>query len=335
LQEPKTPITWKLNALLFFLTVLTTFSAGASQNEAFMRSLIGGPIDPGWVGLFPWLAFALTDPLRVFSEGFAYAGTFLTILLFHEFGHYIFARKHNVDASLPYFIPMPLMFIGTMGAVIRMRGRIQDRDALLDIGAGGPLGGLLVAIPLMVIGVSLSEVKPLPVDGYLQEGNTLLYAFIKYLFHGEIPAGSDVMLHPMAFGAWFGFFMTALNLLPIGQLDGGHITFAWLPRYHPFLSKLFHGLLFAVPVALYFFVGLAGLNWLVFAAVIYKLMGSFGPEHPPVESDAPLSTGRKWVAALSMFFFVVLVALIPLREVEPQAPPSATQSSASASQPSK
>jgi membrane-associated protease RseP (regulator of RpoE activity) len=319
MQEPeKPPFRWKLNALLFFLTVLTTFSAGASQNNSLMQqATLQGSIDIGWVALFPILLFGVVSPWQVFVTGFPYAGTLLTILLFHEFGHYLYARKHKVEASLPFFIPMPLQFIGTMGAVIRMQGRIPNRNALLDIGAGGPLGGLLIAIPAMFIGVSLSNVEVLPSTGYLQEGNSLLYAALKYFWHGHIPDGSDTMLHPMAFAAWFGFFMTAMNLLPIGQLDGGHITYALLPKQHHMISKFFHGLLLISPALLYIFVGFNGITWGFFAIVIGVLMRDFGPRHPPVEEVSVLSPGRRAIAILSMLFFLVLIPPIPLRDVPP------------------
>jgi membrane-associated protease RseP (regulator of RpoE activity) len=322
--EPKPPpFRWKLNALLFFLTVLTTSSAGASQNNLFMEQVVlHSPIDVGWLSLFPILLFGVASPLGVFAAGFLYAGTLLTILLFHEFGHYLYARKHNVEASLPFFIPMPLQFIGTMGAVIRMQGRIPNRNALLDIGAAGPLGGLIIAIPAMIIGVSLSHVEVLPSSNYLQEGNSLLYAGIKYFCHGHIPVGSDVMLHSIAFAAWFGFFMTAMNLLPIGQLDGGHITYALLPKYHHNISRLFHGLLLMSPFILYFYVGFNGLTWGVFAIVIRVLMREFGPRHPPVEEPAPLSTGRKIIAVVSMLFFLALIPPLPLRDVPAKTPPA-------------
>jgi membrane-associated protease RseP (regulator of RpoE activity) len=319
----KPPFRWRLNAFLFFLTVLTTFSAGASQNNLFMQQvMLHSSIDIGWVSLFPVLLFGVTSPVEIFVVGLPYAGTLLSILLFHEFGHFLYARKHHVEASLPFFIPMPLQFIGTMGAVIRMQGRIPSRNALLDIGASGPLGGLIIAIPAMIIGVSLSHVEVLPTSGYLQEGNSLLYAGVKYFWHGHIPAGSDVMLHPMAFAAWFGFFMTAMNLLPIGQLDGGHITYALLPRYHHTISRLFHGMLLASPFVLYFLVGFNGVTWGFFAIVIRLVMREFGPRHPPVEEPAPLSVGRKVIAVVSLLFFIVLLPPIPFRDVPAETPPA-------------
>lgn len=331
-SEKAPPIRWKLNAVLFFLTVLTTFAAGALNAGLGPKGAIGLGIDLGWVALFPLLLYAGLPLQEVFLGGLPYAGTLLTILLFHEFGHYLFARKHKVEASLPYFIPMPISFIGTMGAVIRMSGRIPTRNALMDIGAAGPLGGLLIAIPAMVIGVSLSPVLTLS-GSYFQEGNTLLYAAIKFFWHGVIPAGSDVQLHPMAFAAWFGFFMTAMNLLPIGQLDGGHITSALVPSYHHKISLFFHWALLLSPLVLYWFAGFDGLVWGFFALVIRILMKGIGPEHPPVERAEPLSLGRKAIGALSMVFFLLLMTPIPMRQVEGKAPASAAASQRAASQP--
>lgn len=328
-EEPLAPLRWRLNALLFALTVLTTFAAGvvnatntAEAPRLFIEEVtLRAGLDPAWVYYLPVTLYGLTSPLRwgeLFGYGLPFAGTLLTILLFHEFGHYLFARRHRVEASLPFFIPIPFFFIGTMGAVIGMTPRIRSRNQLLDIGAAGPLAGLAVALPALVWGLAHSPVEALPETGsYTQEGVSLLYFAAKRLVHGEIPAGMDVMLHPVAFAAWVGLFMTALNLLPIGQLDGGHITFALLSRRHALISRLMHGALFlSLPILFLLQLGAAP-SWPVFGLLIWVLMRDFGPRHPPVMDEAvPLSPGRAAIAVLCLALFVLLIPPVPLAEVQ-------------------
>lgn len=172
-------------------------------------------------GLF--VACCVTTTL---AGGVAFGATLMAILACHELGHYVAARVRGVDASLPYFIPLPpIGTFGTLGAVIRMGKPIEDRNALFDVGAAGPIAGLVVAIPLLAVGLSLSTVGPSPADGS-QEGNSVLYALLKYAVLGRwLPSdGVDVQLHPMALAAWFGLLVTMINLMPIGQLDGGHVA---------------------------------------------------------------------------------------------------------------
>ncbi len=180
------------------------------------------------------------------TGGATFATALLAILLTHEFGHYFAARWHGVPASLPYFIPLPLLSpFGTMGAVISMPERIRSRNALLDIGASGPLAGLAVALPVLVFGLLESPIRPISGEG-LQEGQSLLYLLIKRVVLGPIPAGHDVFLTPLAFAGWSGLFVTALNLIPIGQLDGGHVLYALLgPRANRVARALHWGLLIA------------------------------------------------------------------------------------------
>jgi membrane-associated protease RseP (regulator of RpoE activity) len=195
------PLAWRTNAWLFVATV-------------------------GSVLYTQWDA---SEPRRVaLLHASQFTGALLAILLAHEFGHYIAARLHKVDASLPFFIPLPILSpFGTMGAVIRMRSVIPTRRALFDIGAAGPLAGLTLAIPLYAWGAAHSNVQPLDVTGGgLQLGDSLLTRLLGYVFAPPIPPGSDLMLSPVAFAAWAGMFVTMINLLPVGQLDGGHVAFA-------------------------------------------------------------------------------------------------------------
>ena len=180
--------------------------------------------------------------------GVAFAATLMGILLCHEMGHYVVARRHGVEVSLPYFIPMPPQIsFGTMGAVIKMKEQITDRDKLLDVGAAGPLAGLVVAVPLLVIGLSLSELGPIE-PGVVLEGNSIFYLATKAAVFGRIlPDGStDVQLHPMAFAAWVGILVTMINLIPIGQLDGGHVLRAWMGERHEQVSVRLHQALLGI-----------------------------------------------------------------------------------------
>lgn len=260
--------------------------------------------------------------------GASYAAALLGILLTHEFGHYFAARLRRVPASLPYFLPMPLSPFGTWGAIIGMPERITSRRALLEIGAAGPLAGLAVALPLLVYGLSLSPVKPLE-PGSLMEGQCLLYLLVKRLVVGPIPAGYDVFLHPVAFAGWAGLFVTMINLLPYGQLDGGHIAYALLgPRQNRigrwvrwatlpvFLFNLASQL---APLARRGFereaVSLALSNsafWLVWFGMLTLMARVSGPDHPPTDPGEELGPARTAIAVLCLVLFVLLFMPAPL-----------------------
>ncbi len=195
------PLAWRTNAWLFAATVASVFITQWDPSESRRAA---------------------------FAHAAQFTGALLAILLAHEFGHYFAARVHKVDASLPFFIPLPILSpFGTMGAVIRMRSVIPTRRALFDIGAAGPLAGLALAIPLYAWGAAHSDVKSLEVTGAgLQLGDSLLTRLLDHFFAPPIPAGTDLELSPVAFAAWAGMFVTMINLLPVGQLDGGHVAFA-------------------------------------------------------------------------------------------------------------
>jgi len=251
----------------------------------------------------------------------------LGILLVHEAGHYIASRLHRVPASPPYFIPLPFVGFGTLGAVITMNGRIRSRKALLDIGAAGPLAGMLVALPVLYIGLRMSEVAPLGKDGYIQEGQSILYWLMKRLTFGPIPPGSDVMLHPMAFAGWGGFFLTMLNLLPWGQLDGGHIAFALFGKnQHRFARWFRSGLLvaFAYNVVTLLLPALlkhsrqtwkeaapSCIFWLVWYGITGAMKWFAGEDHPPYEPE-PLGLPRQLVAVACLVLFVLLFLPTPM-----------------------
>jgi membrane-associated protease RseP (regulator of RpoE activity) len=301
-----------LHATLFLATFVTTTAAGA----IFVHK--AGAIAP-------------------INDGLSYSVPLMLILLCHELGHYIVARLHGVDASLPFFIPFPPQVgIGTMGAVISMRRVTSDRRKLIDIGAAGPLAGLAVAIPVILYGLSKSPVAPLLPTGEL-EGNSFLYAGLKYLSKGAWLPNSqvDVFLHPTARAGWTGLLITMINLLPIGQLDGGHIATAYFgDRYNAFAQRL-HGLmpLFAVGVFIWVChlvrvemganwragvgLGVAGaaaapwLVWFVLVAVVRRIGG--GVNHPPVDPK-PLPASRKALFWLMALVFIAIFMPVPFRQ---------------------
>lgn len=268
------------------------------------------------------LAYALTfggaDPSRPTSlaVGVPYAFALLSILLAHEFGHYILARIHDVDATLPFFIPAPpLFFIGTLGAFIRMRSMPRDRKALFDVGAAGPWAGIFVAVPLLALGLALSDVRPAvpSADAGFYLGESLLLRALMWLVLGVSSSDVTVMLHPIAMAGWVGLLVTALNLMPVGQLDGGHIIYAALgARWHRWIS---------LGTVTFLVVLVAGgvTSWLVWALLLLVL----GLRHPRiVDNDTPLDPVRRWGAAASVLLFVLTFMPEPIRLVPAPIPRS-------------
>ena len=226
--KPRKPRGPALNIALFAITLLTTFLAGM----LFLYARTWG---------------------EALSNGLQYMAALMGILVAHEAGHFVMARRNRVPASLPYFIPLPpnISIYGTMGAVIVMRGRIRSRDALMEVGAAGPLAGMAVALPLLIVGLAGIPVGPIPEGGWM-EGQSLLYILAKRLVVGPIPEGHDIYLDqaPLVWAAWIGMLVTMINLFPIGQLDGGHIAYALFGRAHQHISRLFHGGLFVYGISL-------------------------------------------------------------------------------------
>jgi membrane-associated protease RseP (regulator of RpoE activity) len=249
------------------------------------------------------LLFVFTVGSTLFIGGMWYCISIMGILLAHEMGHFFMSRHYQVRSSLPFFIPFPNLF-GTLGAVILMRGRISSRRALFDIGATGPLVGFFVAVPIIVIGLKLSQIVPTEeIGGFsFRLGDPLLFTILEKLFIGDIPQGSDIVLHELAFAGWVGLFVTALNLMPLGQLDGGHIAYAVFGRRS---RIVFYGAAggFAV-LGLFFFPA-----WLLPLVLILV----FGFRHPPpTDEETELDEGRKWLAGLTLLVFVLSFVPVPL-----------------------
>jgi membrane-associated protease RseP (regulator of RpoE activity) len=228
--------------------------------------------------------------------GVALAVGLLSILLAHEMGHYLACVRYRVDATLPYFIPAPLVsLVGTLGAFIRIRAPIPHRRALFDIGIAGPLAGFVVTLPVLVLGILDARIEPLdPHDGGVFLGEPLLFQWTARLLLGEAPDGLTLVLGPLGLAAWFGLFVTALNLLPIGQLDGGHVTYALFRDRAAAISRLG----FWACVALTYF----GPNWLIWSLLLRLL----GRRHPPTLDDrAPVGPGRRLVGLAGLVVFAV------------------------------
>jgi membrane-associated protease RseP (regulator of RpoE activity) len=237
-----------INIVLFLLTFCSTLSVGALHSG----------ID------------IISSPLQIY-KGLPFSLTLLLILLVHEFSHYLTSGRHGVESSLPYFIPAPTLF-GTLGAFITMRSRITTRRALMDIGASGPIAGFLVSVAATVCGLYYSDVHPL---GRGQEmlvlGDSLIFYVLSQAVIGPVPAGYDIYLHPVAFAGWIGFFVTSLNLIPVGQLDGGHIAYAILGEQHEKLSVVLIAVLLIMGIFVFS-------GWMVWAALLFIL----GFRHPPI-----------------------------------------------------
>ena len=245
--------------------------------------------------------------LQLLLSGLWYSLPLLTILTAHEFGHYVFCRVYDVDATLPYFIPAPLPLTGTLGAVIRIRQAFPSKRALFDIGIAGPIAGFIALLPFLYIGLGLSRIAPIPESGpVLTFGDTLLLKALVWMRFGHIPPGSDVFIHPMAFAAWFGMLATALNLMPFGQLDGGHIVYAALGRRSVYVSM--------VTVAAALILASRSISWVAPAIMMMAMAYFLGFGHPRVvDESAPLGRGRLALALLAVVIFVLCFTPVPIQ----------------------
>ena len=254
------------------------------------------------------LLFLLTIASTVLVGGWAYSATILAILGCHELGHYLACRYYGVDASLPYFLPVPITLTGTLGAFIRIREPIPYKRWLFDIGIAGPIAGFLVAVPALFIGISLSRVVPLTPDAGLFLGEPLLLKFASWVFWGPLPDTQTLVLHPVGFAAWFGLLATSLNLFPVGQLDGGHISYAVLGKRSTYVTIAMIG----VAIALSY----RSASWIVWTIMITGMLFAFGVRHPRViDEDVPLDRGRQILAVVAAIIFALCFTPAPIQEL--------------------
>ncbi|MCZ2156234.1 MAG: site-2 protease family protein [Bryobacterales bacterium] len=283
-----------LHILLFVLTILSTSLIGAGFQASFNANQPGIVLDRD----IEFYEHVWANPLLLLS-GFSYSLTLLTILVAHEFGHYFACVHYRIDASLPYFLPAPSL-IGTLGAFIRIRQRIATTRELFDIGVAGPIAGFIFVIPALLIGVSLSKVVPgAGHAGDLVFGSPPLLHLVERLILPGVPE-RDILLHPMARAGLIGLLATALNLLPVGQLDGGHIVYAFLPRAHRWISRGF--VLLLLPL------GLLWEGWFFWAALLFF----FGLKHPAVYDDRSPGAARRRIAYLSLAIFLLSFTPVPV-----------------------
>ena len=270
----------RLHILLFILTFMTTLLAGAYFTE----------------GVIPW-----QNPEKIYL-GLPFSLTLLFILLTHEFAHYFMSRRHNIPVTFPYFIPAPTI-VGTFGAIIKMRPPILNRRSLIDIGASGPIVGFAAAVIAVIIGLTLSEVRPSEgLHTGLSLGDSILFSFLTRLVLNINPDKYDIFLHPVAFAGWFGLLVTSVNLLPIGQLDGGHIAYALLGEKHKIVSKMMIPVL--IVLGILFFYG-----WILVAVLMFLM----GHRHPPViYPQMPLDGKRKILGWISLAIFIITFTPMPI-----------------------
>ncbi|MEA2626299.1 MAG: hypothetical protein QOD06_2344 [Candidatus Binatota bacterium] len=273
-----------VNLVLFAATLVTTTIAGALNANVPANRL-----------LVEWRA------------GLPFSLSLMGILLAHEMGHYLMAKRHRVPATLPFFLPGPPLLIGTFGAFIRMKASPRDRRALFDIGAAGPWAGFVVALPITIAGLAWSRVEPIPPElGGFYFGDSLLFKALSALIVGRIPYGFDVVLHPVAMAGWFGLFVTALNLLPVGQLDGGHVIYSMFGRRHRVIARTF-----LVTILALGFLGWAG--WFVWAVLVTFA----GIDHPPtLDRATQLDPTRATAAWATLALFVLTLVPVPITALE-------------------
>ncbi len=316
IPRPSNP--W-INLALFLLTLLSMLLAGAMYGYQ-------GPAPETLLEVFIF-------SFRELYRGIPFAVSMLAILLAHEFGHYLAARYHKTAVSLPYFIPFPLSPLGTLGAAIRLKEPPKNKRVLLDIGLAGPLAGLVVAIPILIIGLYLSEMGTLPLTpeawrNTTLEGNSVLYLALKYLVKGRLLptpvdyggvepilywvryffiglplpyGGLDVFMHPLAWAGWAGLLVTGLNLIPAGQLDGGHLTYVLFGRR---AAKLVPFIIVTLVI-----LGIFWWGWLLWAGLIFFLGRIYAQ---PLDDITPLDSRRKALAILGLIMFVLVFIPIPL-----------------------
>ena len=286
-----------LHALLLLLTFFTTTTVGARLAYNFDRNRPAF-LEDDMIGVLSGFTHTLTHPLDLL-HGLPFSLTLLTILMAHEMGHYLTCRYYKIDASLPYFLPAPSL-IGTLGAFIRIRSAIYYKRQLFDVGIAGPIAGFVFVIPALAIGLAFSKVIPgIAAQGDLVFSTPGILRLLEALIFPGVPV-ADIYLHPIARAAWVGIFATALNLLPIGQLDGGHILYAFIGERHRLLSKIFVAAL--VPM------GYFSISWVFWAVLLFF----FGLKHPRIYDSAEMGSGRKKLGWLALVMFLLCFSLSPI-----------------------
>lgn len=287
--------------LLLAATLLTTTVMGGCHYYSFSLDLASSatpeaapPIDFGSVSFY--------------LHGLWYSLTILAILGCHEMGHYVACLRYDVIATRPFFLPAPVL-TGTLGAFIRIKSRIPNKIALFDIGIAGPIAGFVVAVPALVMGLMLSRVDRLPDDSsnLIELGEPLLFKFAAWLVWGSVADGYSINMHPMAFAAWFGLLATALNLFPVAQLDGGHISYAVLGARSTVVTL--------VMVGVAIFLATMSSSWIVWTVLLIVMIATLGPRHPPtLYDDEPIGTGRILLAVVAMGILIVCFTPAPIGE---------------------
>jgi membrane-associated protease RseP (regulator of RpoE activity) len=287
---------WALHIFLFGLTLLTTTIVGVVLTQCFENNRA---LDQDQY--FNVFGLLQARPILLL-DGLAFSLTLMTILLAHELGHYFTCRYYGIDASLPYFLPAPSP-IGTLGAFIRIRSPIYTLRALFDVGVAGPLAGFLMLLPALAIGMAMSKVIPgIAERGDMIFGVPAIQRAMEWIFFPGVPS-SDIYLHPVARAAWVGILATALNLLPIGQLDGGHILYAFAGRWHKLLSRLF--VVALIPLAFY----TRSWSWLVWAALLFF----FALRHPVICDEGKLGAKRVVLGLAALAIFLLTFTVVPIR----------------------
>lgn len=280
----------------FLATCLSTTYFGAWHWASFVAGTSG--------------AAPIGSALAFWVGGLWFSLTVIAILGAHELGHYVACRYYDVDASLPWFLPAPLPLTGTLGAFIRIREPIPNKRALFDIAVAGPFAGFLVALPLLAVGVALSRPMPLTTfgDGY-QLGDPLVFQAFEWLVWGPLPDTETLSIHPMGLAAWFGLLATALNLFPLGQLDGGHVAYAVFGSRARWITLGTAAASIALAVA--------SISWLAWAALVVGMTALTGPGHPPTLDDAlPLDRPRRVLAALAAVVFLLCFTPVPIEPLD-------------------
>jgi membrane-associated protease RseP (regulator of RpoE activity) len=280
-----------------FLLVATMWSATAVGARLAYNFHLNRPalIEDDVFGILP----ILFDPVWLL-QGLPYSVALITILFAHEMGHYLTCKYYGIEASLPYFLPAPTL-IGTFGAFIRIRSAIFSKRQLFDVGVAGPIAGFVFLVPLLAIGIAYSKVIPgIEQQGDFIYGTPLMLRVLEWVIFPGVPSG-DIYLHPIARAGWVGLLATALNLLPIGQLDGGHILYALLGRYHRLLTRLF--ILALIPLGLFY-----SPSWLVWAVVLFVL----ARRHPRIYDETPVGPGRMKLGLVAFAILIVSFSASPI-----------------------